>query len=204
MSYILQDNDRVTIARRPVKVTVTGRTREPVVLSRLRVRVVERDRPPELTAYSMGDGCGSGITPQTFDVDLDAPRPYVKAVAGQDGDRVVPAKDFPYRVATGDAEVLNLDVDEGILVQDVTPDGPADDAGIEAGDATVGIAGAQVRAGGDVITEVDGRQVGGMDDLIAAVNAKEPGDEVTLTVLRDGSGRDVTVELGDRPDSVRG
>ncbi|MEV6199900.1 helix-turn-helix transcriptional regulator [Streptomyces sp. NPDC051771] len=93
-----------------LQVTVTGRTRDPVVLSGLRVRVVERDRPPAMTAYSMGDGCGSGITPQTFDVDLDAPRPYVKAVAGQDGDRVVPAKDFPYRVATGDAEVLNLDV----------------------------------------------------------------------------------------------
>ncbi|MFB7339811.1 helix-turn-helix domain-containing protein [Streptomyces hydrogenans] len=93
-----------------LQVTVTGRTRDPVVLSRLRVRVVERDRPPARDAYSMGDGCGSGITPQTFDVDLDAPRPYVKAVAGQDGDRVVPAKDFPYQVATGDAEVLNLDV----------------------------------------------------------------------------------------------
>ncbi|MFF9340831.1 helix-turn-helix domain-containing protein [Streptomyces sp. NPDC014773] len=93
-----------------LQITVTGRTREPVVLSRLRVRVVERDRPPARDAYSMGDGCGSGITPQTFDVDLDAPRPYVKAVAGQDGDRVVPAKDFPYQVATGDAEVLNLDV----------------------------------------------------------------------------------------------
>lgn len=93
-----------------LQVTVTGRTQEPVVLSRLSVRVVERDRPPERAAYSMGDGCGSGITPQTFDVDLDAPRPYVKAVAGQDGDRVVPAKDFPYKVATGDPQVLNLDV----------------------------------------------------------------------------------------------
>ncbi|MFD8013307.1 helix-turn-helix domain-containing protein [Streptomyces sp. NPDC058955] len=93
-----------------LQVTVTGRTQEPVVLSRLSVRVVERDRPPERAAYSMGDGCGSGVTPQTFDVDLDAPRPYVKAVAGQDGDRVVPAKDFPYKVATGDPQVLNLDV----------------------------------------------------------------------------------------------
>ncbi|MFE9043087.1 helix-turn-helix domain-containing protein [Streptomyces sp. NPDC007818] len=93
-----------------LQVTVTGRTREPVVLSRLHVRVVDRDEPPERAAYSMGDGCGSGITPQTFDVDLDAPRPYVKPVAGQDGDRVVPAKDFPYQVATGNAEVLNLDV----------------------------------------------------------------------------------------------
>ncbi|MFI8515681.1 helix-turn-helix domain-containing protein [Streptomyces sp. NPDC085460] len=93
-----------------LQVTVTGRTREPVVLSRLHVRVVDRDEPPERAAYSMGDGCGSGITPQTFDVDLDASRPYVKPVAGQDGDRVVPAKDFPYQVATGNAEVLNLDV----------------------------------------------------------------------------------------------
>ncbi len=93
-----------------LQLTVTGRTREPVVLSRLSVRVVERDRPPARDAYSMGDGCGSGVTPQTFDVDLDAPRPYVKAVAGQDGDRVVPAKDFPYKVATGDPQVLNLDV----------------------------------------------------------------------------------------------
>ncbi|MFF5506014.1 helix-turn-helix domain-containing protein [Streptomyces roseolus] len=93
-----------------LQVTVTGRTQEPVVLSRLSVRVVERDRPPGGTAYSMGDGCGSGVTPQTFAVDLDAPRPYVKPVAGQDGDRVVPAKDFPYKVATGDPQVLNLDV----------------------------------------------------------------------------------------------
>ncbi|MFD5327390.1 helix-turn-helix domain-containing protein [Streptomyces sp. NPDC127092] len=93
-----------------LQLTVTGRTQAPVVLGKLHVRVVERDRPLDRTAYSMGDGCGSGITPQTFDVDLDAPRPYAKPVAGQDGDGVVPAKDFPYKVATGDPQVLNLDV----------------------------------------------------------------------------------------------
>ncbi|MFD0372688.1 helix-turn-helix domain-containing protein [Streptomyces sp. NPDC127114] len=93
-----------------LQLTVTGRTQAPVVLAKLHVRVVERDKPLDRTAYSMGDGCGSGITPQTFDVDLDAPRPYAKPVAGQDGDGVVPAKDFPYKVATGDPQVLNLDV----------------------------------------------------------------------------------------------
>ena len=36
------------------------------------------------------------------------------------------------------ARVLNLDVDQGVLVQKVTPDGPAADAGLQAGDATVG------------------------------------------------------------------
>ncbi|MFG2330729.1 helix-turn-helix domain-containing protein [Streptomyces sp. NPDC048604] len=93
-----------------LQLTVTGRTQAPVVLTRLHVRVVEKSEPLERSAYSMGDGCGSGITPQTFDVDLDAPRPYLKPIAGQDGDRVVPAKDFPYKVATGDPQVLNLDV----------------------------------------------------------------------------------------------
>ena len=102
------------------------------------------------------------------------------------------------------AKVLNLGVDEGVLVQKVTPDGPAAAAGLEAGDATVGIEGAQVKAGGDVITAVDGKQISGMDDLISVVNAKQPGDEVTLTVLRDGQSKDITVKLADRPDSVQG
>ena len=43
-----------------------------------------------------------------------------------------------------------------------------------------------------------------MEDLIAAVNAKQPGDTVTLTVLRDGSSSDVEVKLADRPASVQG
>ncbi|KKZ71445.1 hypothetical protein VO63_23855 [Streptomyces showdoensis] len=93
-----------------LQLTVTGRTQAPVVLTALHVRVAERGKPLDGSVYSMGDGCGSGVTPQTFDADLDAPRPYLKPVAGQDGDRVVPAKDFPYKVSTGDPQVLNLDV----------------------------------------------------------------------------------------------
>jgi S1-C subfamily serine protease len=97
------------------------------------------------------------------------------------------------------ADVLNLSVDHGAIVQDVVPDGPADDAGVEPGDTDVTIAGQQLRAGGDVITEVDGEEVTGMDDVIAAVNAKQPGDEVELTLVRKGDERTVSVELGDRP-----
>ncbi|MFF0437399.1 helix-turn-helix domain-containing protein [Streptomyces sp. NPDC004327] len=93
-----------------VQLTVTGSTQAPVVLTGLHVRVAQRAEPLAGSVFSMGDGCGSGITPQTFDADLDAPRPYLKPVAGQDGDRVVPAKDFPYKVSAGDPQVLNLDV----------------------------------------------------------------------------------------------
>ncbi len=97
------------------------------------------------------------------------------------------------------ADLFNMDVDSGALVQQVVPGSPADEAGIEAGDAEVRVDGAPVRAGGDVITEVDGEAVEGMDDVIAAVDAKQPGDEVELTLVRGGDERTVSVELDDRP-----
>ncbi|MFE5485146.1 helix-turn-helix domain-containing protein [Streptomyces sp. NPDC056527] len=93
-----------------LQLTATGRTDEATVLTAVRVRVVERAAPLDRAAYFMGDGCGGGITPQAFDIDLDAPHPTAKPVAGLDGEHRVPAKDFPYKVSTSDPQVLNLDV----------------------------------------------------------------------------------------------
>jgi S1-C subfamily serine protease len=100
------------------------------------------------------------------------------------------------------AEALNLDADSGALVQDVVPDSPADDAGIEAGDASVTVDGQRVRAGGDVIVAVDGESVDGMDEVIAAVDSHEPGDEVELTLVRGDDERTETVTLDERPESA--
>ena len=52
--------------------------------------------------------------------------------------------------------------------------------------------------GGDIVTAVDGKAVETMQDLSAAVKAQKPGDEVELTVLRDGKEIKVTVTLGER------
>ncbi len=41
-----------------------------------------------------------------------------------------------------------------------------------------------------------------MDDLIAAIDSHQPGDEVTLDVLRDGAEQQVDVTLGDRPQNA--
>ncbi|MGY3680685.1 helix-turn-helix domain-containing protein [Streptomyces sp. TE33382] len=92
-----------------LELTLQGTSKEAVVLQGLHVRVLARDAPLPWAAYSMGDGCGSGITPQSFDIDLDDGRPRSKPVAGMQGDTVVPAKDFPYRVSSTDVEVFNLD-----------------------------------------------------------------------------------------------
>ena len=62
----------------------------------------------------------------------------------------------------------------------VTPGGPADQAGIEAG---------------DVILSIDGRPVSVADELIVAIRAKAPGEPVTLNVRSGGDERDVRVVL---------
>ncbi|GAA2952184.1 helix-turn-helix domain-containing protein [Streptomyces argenteolus] len=92
-----------------LELTLQGASREAVVLKGLHVRVVGREPALAWSAYSMGEGCGSGITPQSFDIDLDEGLPRSRPVAGQDGGVVVPAKDFPYRVSSTDVEVFHLD-----------------------------------------------------------------------------------------------
>ncbi|UYQ63669.1 hypothetical protein [Streptomyces peucetius] len=93
-----------------LQLTATGRTEDSVVINAVHVRTVARGAALAWNAYSMGEGCGSGVTPQTFDIDLDAGGPVAKPVAGTDGDLTVPAKDFPYKVASNDPQVLNFDV----------------------------------------------------------------------------------------------
>ncbi|MEV3931928.1 MULTISPECIES: helix-turn-helix transcriptional regulator [unclassified Streptomyces] len=89
--------------------TLQGTSGQAVVLEGLHVRVLGRDAALARSAYSMGSGCGGGVTPQSFDIDLDDSRPRSTPVAGTDGDTVVPAKDFPYRVSSTDVEVFHLD-----------------------------------------------------------------------------------------------
>jgi S1-C subfamily serine protease len=97
------------------------------------------------------------------------------------------------------AERLDLDVPTGALVARVVPGGPADEAGIEAGDEELRFQGQQVTAGGDVIVAVDGQDVVEESDLAEAIAEHSPGDTVVLEVLRDGETDEVELELGERP-----
>jgi S1-C subfamily serine protease len=102
------------------------------------------------------------------------------------------------------AKALKLSVEEGVLVNEVVKGGPADQAGVKEGDTSATIEGANYRLGGDIITEVDGKRVTDMEEVINAVNSASPGDEMELTVDRDGETKTVTVTLGVRPDSAVG
>jgi serine protease Do len=75
----------------------------------------------------------------------------------------------------------------GALVNDVTPGGPADKAGIK---------------NGDVIRKLDGRTVGDSGQLTAMVTDMNPGTEVTLDILRDGKPMTIHLTLGERPANL--
>jgi S1-C subfamily serine protease len=99
-------------------------------------------------------------------------------------------------------DALKLPVKEGVLVFEVVSGGPADQAGIRGGDTSATIEGAELRLGGDVITEIDGKKVSGMEDVVNLVNAAEPGDTMEVTVQRGDGSKTLTVTLGVRPSSV--
>ncbi|MEU5110901.1 helix-turn-helix domain-containing protein [Streptomyces longwoodensis] len=92
-----------------VRITVQGRGSAAVVLEALHVRVTSRTTPAagRGTLYSLSDGCGAGITPRFFAVNLDAYQPVARSMPGDDGAGTpVPAIGFPYRVSLQDPEVL--------------------------------------------------------------------------------------------------
>jgi S1-C subfamily serine protease len=97
------------------------------------------------------------------------------------------------------APALGLPVTHGVLVMEVTPDGPARRAGVQGGDREVRVMGAVVRAGGDVIVAIDGYEVEDFHDLVAYLLLEtEVGQSVTLTVWRDGDLLEISVVLGER------
>ncbi|MFG3504844.1 helix-turn-helix domain-containing protein [Streptomyces sp. NPDC047821] len=91
-----------------MELAVQGTGEDTVVLHALHVRVVEKDAPLPWNAYTMGVGCGGDMTPQSFDVNLDAARPRAVPVAGRQGDREIPAGDFPYKASASDPQVLRV------------------------------------------------------------------------------------------------
>jgi S1-C subfamily serine protease len=97
------------------------------------------------------------------------------------------------------AERLDLGVRGGALVQEVEPDSPAEDAGLEGGEGEIEFQATPVPTGGDVIVAVNGRRLTRSDDLADVISAMSAGDRVELELVRDGDRRTVEVELGERP-----
>ncbi|MBN1583956.1 MAG: trypsin-like peptidase domain-containing protein [Anaerolineae bacterium] len=98
-------------------------------------------------------------------------------------------------------DALDLPVEYGALVASVVEGGPSERAGIQGGNRTVEIPGypEPIPAGGDIVVKIDDSQVKGMDDIITYLQTTRVGQQVILTVIRDGQEKAIAVELGERP-----
>ena len=98
------------------------------------------------------------------------------------------------------AQALKLPVDKGVLVSSVIDGGPADRAGLRGGDQQLTVRGLPVVAGGDIIVAIDGDPILSFDHMIAYLSSQKlVGQEVTITILRDGQTLQLPLTLADRP-----
>lgn len=84
------------------------------------------------------------------------------------------------------AESFDMEQAEGALVAELDPSGPAADSGLQAG---------------DVILKVNGQEVDRSTTLPRLVGKTTPGEDVELSVLRDGQRETITVEVGEWPNA---
>jgi S1-C subfamily serine protease len=97
------------------------------------------------------------------------------------------------------ARDLNLPVEQGALIQEAVPGGPADEAGLRGGRTRLG---GDLAGRGDVIVSVEGQDVDDPDEVAGAVEANQPGDTIEVEYYRGDERRTAKVKLGERPDRL--
>ena len=97
-------------------------------------------------------------------------------------------------------EAMKLPVEQGAYLAEIVEGGPSSKAGLQGASNSVTVDGRTIDVGGDVITAIDGLPVKTFDDVLiyTALNTS-PGQQVVLTILRDGEYQDITVTLEARP-----
>lgn len=92
------------------------------------------------------------------------------------------------RTVTSDLQQqFGLSRSSGVLMADVTPGGPAANAGIQQG---------------DIIIQIDGQDMVESSDVLLAVRDKKAGDVVAVTIDRDGTTQTINVTLDERPPDL--
>ena len=85
---------------------------------------------------------------------------------------------------------------QGVLVEQVQSGSLADTAGLRGGDKSITINGQQITVGGDIITAVNGQSIGSFQELKAALAQLPSGQELSLTILRNGTEIQITLQPG--------
>jgi 2-alkenal reductase len=143
------------------------------------------------TAILTTTGLNSGVG---FAIPVNAVRRIVPSLISQG------SYDYPYMGAGFDGEIslseqstFGLSQTQGAYLLSVTPDGPADEAGLIAANQTTG-------RGGDLIVAIDGQAINDFGDLNSYLVFKTTVDQtIELTIVRDDQTMTLPLTLGVRP-----
>ncbi|GAB4472263.1 MAG: trypsin-like peptidase domain-containing protein [Anaerolineae bacterium] len=117
---------------------------------------------------------------------------------------------YPFLGVQADSELtlselaveFDLPVTEGVLIAEVTEGAAADRAGLRGGNRTENFRGRPVRLGGDIIIAIDGAPIRNFDELLGyLVSNTSVGQEIIVTIIRDGQEMDIPVVLDPRPET---
>jgi S1-C subfamily serine protease len=116
--------------------------------------------------------------------------------------RIVPQlidKGHVVRPEVGIAKVF--ETEHGLLIEKLIPGGPAERAGLQGPQFVKRRRGPFIvesvdRTAADLVVAVDGKKVTNADDFLGIIEAKEPGNQVALTIVRKGKEIQVQVVLG--------
>ncbi len=97
------------------------------------------------------------------------------------------------------AEIINIPVADGFLVETIEPESPAEQANLNEGELPITIGGTEYFFGGDIIVALNGQPLTNSEDLARIAASLRVGDKVLLTLYFRGQTREVEVELAERP-----
>jgi S1-C subfamily serine protease len=94
---------------------------------------------------------------------------------------------------------MDVPVDEGLLVIEVTAGTPAARAGLRGATRVVSVGRYRIPVGGDIITHVDDQPAPTLEELTVYLETQtQVGDTVSLTIVRDGQEQTVQMTLAER------
>ena len=100
------------------------------------------------------------------------------------------------------AEIRGLDSTKGFLIVSVIEGSPAEFAGLMGSETREIIDGRDIPMDGDIIVKIDGELVRKIADILVHLQMEKlVGDEMVLTILRDGEMMEKTIFLGERPSN---
>jgi S1-C subfamily serine protease len=124
--------------------------------------------------------------------------------------RVVPQLIQKGRVVRPEIGIARVyQTERGLLIATLSPGGPAEAAGLR-GPRIVRERKRQGpfvyenqsidRTAADLIVAVDGQRITSADEFLSAIESKRPGEEVALTIVREGHELQLRVKLGESPE----